>query len=284
MWTAVSGANARSQQVDTIANNLANADTLAYKKDTVTFKEYLADLENAPEAKAIKPGPTKDSEFYPLDGKDRALVAVDGTHAQFQQGHLRITQRSLDVALDGNGFLEVSTPQGIRYTRAGSLRINGDGKLVTTQGFPVLSAQAGGLTPETLANPLSPELQKAAIEARTISLSDRTAPISISQSGEIFIGDQAATKLSVVEFKNRGGLFKVGTQLFENRDPGNIAASDPARSPTLVRQGALETSNVNPAEEMTRLIQAHRMFEQDMKSLKTFSDLMGREVNDVGRL
>jgi flagellar basal-body rod protein FlgG len=190
----------------------------------------------------------------------------------------------LDVALDGNGFLEVSTPQGIRYTRAGSLRINGDGKLVTTQGFPVLSAQAGGLTPETLANPLSPELQKAAIEARTISLSDRTAPISISQSGEIFIGDQAATKLSVVEFKNRGGLFKVGTQLFENRDPGNIAASDPARSPTLVRQGALETSNVNPAEEMTRLIQAHRMFEQDMKSLKTFSDLMGREVNDVGRL
>ena len=75
----------------------------------------------------------------------------------------------------------------------------------------------------------------------------------------------------------------MGNSTFENRDPNNILVSQ-APQQTQVRQGLLETSNVNPIEEMSNLIKANRMFEQDLKAMKTYSDIMGREANDVGKL
>ncbi|HAR43476.1 MAG TPA: hypothetical protein DCS07_12730 [Bdellovibrionales bacterium] len=86
-----------------------------------------------------------------------------------------------------------------------------------------------------------------------------------------------------MEFRDLKGLRKAGNGVFENRDPNNIVVSQ-APQQTQVRQGLLETSNVNPIEEMTNLIKANRMFEQDLKAMKTYSDLMGREANDIGKL
>jgi flagellar basal-body rod protein FlgF len=83
-----------------------------------------------------------------------------------------------------------------------------------------------------------------------------------------------------VEFKNPQKLKKVGQQIFENTAPDNKVDS----TNTLVRQGVLETSNVNPIEEMTNMIKANRLFEQDLKSLKTYGELLGREANDLGKL
>ena len=120
MWTATSGAAAQSLNLDTIANNLANTDTPAFKKDITTFKEYLATVEREHLPTDIPRGPIKERDLYPLDGKDQAFVVVDGTQAIHKQGPLRVTQRQLDVALEGPGFLEVNTPQGIRYSRQGS--------------------------------------------------------------------------------------------------------------------------------------------------------------------
>lgn len=292
LWTAAAGAAAQAQQVDVVANNLANADTLGFKKDAPTFKEYLSTLEREPEGLEVKRGPIKDKDFYPLDGKDQAFVVVDGTYTDMRQGNLRVTNALLDVAMEGPGFLEVSTPSGIRYTRQGSLKLATDGRLVTSEGHPVLAAQPGGL-----ANvPPTPQIQAGQgqalpaqggaagsgvpVEARFISLRDRGGHITISPQGELYAGDQLVARLSVREFMDSRKLQKRGSALFENGDPTNLA--QPTR--TFLRQGMLETSNVNPVEEMTNLIKANRLFEQDLKAMKTYGDLLQREANDIGKL
>lgn len=288
IWTAVSGAAAQAHSVDTIANNLANSDTLGFKKDLPTFKEYLTSVERIPGATDIPRGPVKDRDLYPLDGKDTAYVVVDGTHTSFKQGNLKVTQAPLDVALDGPGFLEVSTPNGVRYTRQGSLKVAMDGRLVTSEGHPVLASQPGGLAAAQLANSVQPGQGGLATQggvaaeqtARFINLRDRGSNITINESGEIYAGEDLVGKLSVVEFQDLQKIRKIGGSLFENRDPANPKA--PAK--TEVRQGVLEGSNVNPIEEMTRLIQANRMFEQGMKAVKTYGELMQREANDLGKL
>ena len=287
MWTSAAGAAAQSQSIDTLANNLANMDTPAFKKDTPTFKEYLATIEREHPNVDIPRGPIKDKDFYPLDGRDQSFVVTDGTYTNFRQGGLRVTQSPLDVALDGPGFLEVSTPAGVRYTRQGSLKLSKDGQLVTSEGYPVLASQPGGLAarqPAANAQPGQGGLMAqggAAVEARSISLKDRGTHITINDRGEIYAGDQLVAQLGVVEFPDVRKLRKEAGQLFVNSDsrmPGAQAAE------TVVRQGMLETSNVNPVEEMTKLITANRLFEQGLKAMKTYDNMMGREVNDIGKL
>ena len=293
MWTAVSGASAKQALLDSVANNLANQDTLAFKKDAPTFKEYLSVNERVPAALEPPRGPIHDREFYPLDGRDQSHVVVDGTYTNFRQGALKVTNRALDLALEGPGFLEVSTPAGIRYTRQGSLKLAMDGRLVNSQGYPVLAAQPGGLAaalPAATAQPTQggdptqggvaagpgPETQ-----ARFISLADQPGRISINERGEVYAGDQLVAQLSVVEFENPQQLSKKAATLFENERGQAIARE--TRS-TALRQGMLEGSNVNPVEEMTHMIRASRGFEQDLKALKTYGEMMAREANDLGKL
>ncbi len=275
IWTSTSGAAVQAQNVDMIANNLANGDTLAFKKDLPTFKEYLASVEREKEGVDVPHGQVKDKDFYPIDGKDQSFVILDGTYTNFRQGHLRVTQGALDVAMDGPGFLEVSTPNGARYTRQGSLKLAADGRLVTTDGHPVLAA-----APANTAVGAAAPVQGAPDAARFINLRDIGKRVSITPEGELYAGDELIARLNVVEFQNLNGLRKAAGQLFLNKDPANVVA--PQR--TQVRQGMLETSNVNPVEEMTNLIRANRLFEHDLKAMKTMGDLMGREVNDIGKL
>jgi flagellar basal-body rod protein FlgF len=290
IWPSVSGAAAQSQNVDIVANNLANSDTLGFKKDMPSFREYLVNSEREHGTVDIPRGPIKDKDFYPLDGRDQSFVIVDGTYTNFRQGGLRVTQSPLDVAMDGNGFLEVSTPTGSRFTRQGSLHIAADGRLVTVEGYPVLAANPGGLAAPQAA-PASGAPQDTTTSgrapansndaARYISLKDRGPHVTISPTGEIYSGEDLVAKLSVAEFQDTRKLRKGSGQLFDNPDPTNFSTL-PMK--TLVRQGVLETSNVNPIEEMANLIKANRLFEHDLKAMKTYGEMMQREANDVGKL
>lgn len=287
LWISTSGAMSKADLLDSVANNLANVDTLGFKKDVPTFKEYMTLNERMPEGQEIPRGPIKDKELYPLDSRDKSWVVTSGTHTLFKQGNLKVTQRSLDVALEGDGFLEVATPQGIRFTRLGNMKITSDGVLATNDGYPVLSNAGGdpgeGNTAGTNTGPntstnTSNDIGQFA--GRFINIGETKAVPSISETGEIFLGDQTIGQLKVTEFINNSGLRKQGSQLFYNTTPNNIKTE----TTTKVRQGMLETSNVNPVEEMTNLIKANRLFEQDLKAMKTVSELMGREANDVGKL
>lgn len=294
IWPSVSGAAAQAQNVDMIANNLANSNTLGFKKDLPTFHEYLATKEREHGAVDIPRGAIKDKEFYPLDGRDQSFVIIDGTYTNFKQGNLQVTKSPLDLALDGGGFLEIATPNGIRYTRQGSLHMAADGRLVTTDGYPVLAAQPGGLAAPQPGQALGQAGQAtgrtpASVAAanmdgqagRFINLRDRGPHLSINEQGEIYAGDDLVAKLSVVEFQDNRKLRKGASQTFSNADPTNLVA-EPGK--TIVRQGVLETSNVNPIEEMTNLIKANRLFEHDLKAMKTYGEMMQREANDIGKL
>jgi flagellar basal-body rod protein FlgF len=295
IWPAVSGASVQAQNVDMISNNLANADTLAFKKDLPTFHEYLASKEREHGGQEVPRGPIKDKDFYQLDGRDQSFVILDSTYTNFTPGHMRVTQAPLDIALDGQGFIEVSTPVGVRYTRQGNLHIEPEGKLVTTEGYPVLASAPGGLSGQQpplatntpgvnrdLASSVSNDKQAPLPEAsRFINLRDRGTNFSISPQGEIYAGDDLISKLSVVEFQDTRKLRKGAGLLFNNPDPQNLS-KEPSK--TVVHQGVLETSNVNPIEEMSNLIKANRLFEHDLKAIKTYGEMMQREANDIGKL
>jgi flagellar basal-body rod protein FlgF len=292
MWTSVSGAAAQAQAVDTVANNLANVDTNGFKKDLPAFKEYLASVEREGERPSVHIGPVRDRDLSVLSGvpqKEQSHVIVHGTYTSFKQGPLRITNSPLDVAIEGPGLIEVSTPTGLKYTRHGSFKTAVDGRLVTNEGFPVLLSRPGGLAEsvpaavslsgEATAPPGS--LSDPSVAARFINLKDR-GNLNITDQGEIYSGPDLIGKLSLVEFPNTQVLQKTGLQYFSNSDPTNNAPVEPARSK--IHQGMVEGSNVNPVEEMTNLIKANRLFEHDLKVMKTFGEMMGREANDVGKL
>lgn len=265
LWPAVSGAVARDQEVETISNNLANVNTNGFKKDGVDFKEYLSKKEKMEDlVEDIPRSPIKDKDLYRLGGRDQSFVIVNGTHTNFRTGGMKVTDNPLDLALNGPGFFEISTPQGIRYTKAGSFKLGPDGKLVTTEGNPVLAQGTG--------DPAS----------RQINLSDRQGSVHINPQGEIYMNDELVNKLGVVEFKDTKTIRKTAGLLFENKDPtGNIPA---VAENTEVKQGMVETSNVNPVEEISNLIRANRMFEEDLKSIKTVNEMLSKEVNEVGKM
>ncbi len=270
LWPAVSGAIARDQQVEVISNNLANVNTNGFKKDGVDFKEYLAKNEKLGDLTADIPrSPIKDKDLYPLDGRDQSFVIVNGTYTNFKTGGLKVTDNPLDIALNGPGFFEVSTPSGIRYTKAGSFKLAPDGKLVTSEGFPVLASDGSPSTKDDAAG-------------KHINLGDRQGAIHINGSGEIYMNDELVAKLSVVEFNDPKTIRKTAGVNFENKDPN----ANPAKMAevTEVKQGVIETSNVNPVEEISHLIKANRMFEEDLKAMKTVNEMLSKEVNDIGKM
>ncbi len=295
MWTSVSGAAAQAQAVETVANNLANVDTNGFKKDQPAFKEYLSSIEREHTRPSIHIGPIKDKDLNPLYDKDQSHVIVSGTYTNFKQGPMKITKAPLDVAIEGPGIIEVSTPQGLRYTRHGSFKVAVDGRLVTNEGYPVLTARPGGLAsadPMALnaseanaatnpGDPIPGSLADPNVASRFINLKDR-GNLSFTEKGEIYANGDLVGQLSLVEFSDPKFLQKTGLQYFANTDPTKNRAGDALNSK--LHQGMLEGSNVNPVEEMTNLIKANRLFEHDLKVMKTFGEMMGREANDIGKL
>lgn len=287
MWTSVSGAAAQAQAVETVANNLANVDTNGFKKDVPAFKEYLSSVEREHDRPSIHIGPIKDKDLNLLYDRDQSHVIVHGNYTSFKQGPMKVTKAPLDIAIEGPGLIEVSTPQGIKYTRHGSFKLAVDGRLITNEGYSVLSARAGGLAgsaPGALGAVSAPDGEgatDASLASRFINLKDR-GNVSINEKGEIYSGADLMGQFSFVEFQDPKLLQKTGLQYFVNTMPEKNTVKEAVNSK--IHQGMIEGSNVNPVEEMTNLIKANRLFEHDLKVMKTFGDIMGREANDIGKL
>ncbi len=275
LWPAISGSIAQSERLDTIANNLANSDTNGFKKDQLAFRAVMSSAVTAAMKEGIPTKPYTEKDFHKLDGADSTFVAVDGSFTDFSQGRAKVTGSPLDVALEGRGFLEVLAPQGVRFTRQGSLRMNQEGALVTLEGFPVLSS--GG---QEAAD--GQPVPREELLARAIRLDPALGTkVTITTDGKIYQGQQEVAQLSVVEFVDPKLLSKEGSSLFRNETPANISG---VPSSTDVKQGMLETSNVNAIAEMSELLKATRMFEANEKIVRTYGDLESRAVNDLGKL
>ena len=251
---------AQSTRLDTIANNLANVNTTAFKKDRQVFSEYLSANEKPAELGMPRVAASIES-FYDMRGGDNAYVSPAGSYTNFEQGGLRSTGNNLDMALDGQGFFEVMTPSGPRFTRNGAMQVDNDGKLVTREGFPILSPGEG--------DP----------QSRQINVGTRN--FNVGEAGEITSNGQLLGRVSVVDFKNRDELQKVGNSLYALK--GN-AQGRAEPSGAKIQQGFTETSNVNVVEEMTDMITANRVFEAAQQAIKAHDQLDDKLINQVGKV
>ncbi len=271
IWVPISGAIAQQRNVEQIANNVANANTPGFKKDKVVFKEYLAALEKGTEDVDLPQRDWKPEDFYRSNGAEDSFVKVDGTYTMHEQGQLTPTGNSFDFALNGQGFFEVLTPQGVRYTRKGNFTINAEGKLVTDQGFSILSKGA-----PPVINPDGTMQLSSPPESRQINVGNNK--LAISLDGEVFAGNNKVADLAVVEFNDLHQLKKEGNSLFVNTDAKNYKIGN---NKTSVHQGFVEQSNVNAVSEMSQLINANRNFESIQRVIKTYDQISSKAVNEI---
>jgi flagellar basal-body rod protein FlgG len=265
VYSALSGAMAQAQRLDTIANNMANVNTPSFKRDTQTFSEYITANEKPPDVIQVPRIPASIESFYDMQGGDKSFVDSAGTFTDFSQGSLKSTGTPLDVAIDGKGFFEVATPEGVRLTRHGSFSIDGNGQVVTKEGWPVLKAGQPGEAPEQ----------------RVIRVQGNQGAITITENGNLYEGENVVAKLGLVEVANKDHLQKVGNSMYDfkkNAQPEVTSVNTPS-----MKQGFLEMSNVNIVQEMTDMISATRVFESAQKAISAYDQMSDKLVNVVAK-
>ena len=262
IYAALSGAMAQSQRLDTIANNIANVGTTGFKKDGQVFSDYVTVEQKPIETSTVPRVTASINSFYDNQGTDTAYVDSHGTFTDFSQGALKNTGNPLDVAIEGHGFFEVQTPSGVKLTRNGAFKIDAQGELVTSDGYPVLRAGNGNAAD------------------RIIHVTNGN--LTIGYSGDIFEGDNPLGKLAVVNVSNTDALQKIGSTLYTLKANYNVTPH-PANNFRL-HQGYLEMSNVNIVDEMTKMIEATRTFQATRNAIHTFDQMDGELDNDVPKV
>lgn len=243
VYVGLSRQMALRRELDVIANNMANSDTAGFKVEDAMWRT---------EAKAAPRTPQSDAIAFVLD---------DGVARDFTQGAMAQTSSPLDLAIEGPGFFQVSTPGGQRYTRDGRLTLDPTGKLVTQAGNAVQGEGGSDIV-------IDPTLGPISIAA------DGTISQSVGQT------TTSVGKLAVVRFDDRGSLRKDGDNLYRNVSNQQPQAAPDAR----VRQGMLESSNVRPIEQVTRMIEVNRAYDSISKIMADTADLSRNSIQRLGKV
>jgi flagellar basal-body rod protein FlgG len=250
LFTSSTGMDAQQTVIDNTANNLANVNTTGFKMGQAAFQDLLYVTEKAPGSEVSS------GLNVPTGLQIGSGVRVAGITKVFTAGALTNTGNPLDVAINGDGFFQVTMPNGdTRYTRDGNLRLNAVGNVVTTDGFQI-----------------SPSL--------TIP-SDATS-ISIGSDGTVTVQTPGSTtptsvgQLTLARFPNEAGLSAEGGNLFaETASSGSPTTATPGLNGTgMLQQGFLESSNVNMVNEMVNLILAQRAYEFNTRSIKAADNML----------
>lgn len=257
LYSAANAMVYRAHEVEVTANNIANVTTDGFKRDrltTTTFGDMLLSrleaFDNTGIGAVVRPprigmmnlgGPVGISEFI-----------------DFSPGAPRETGNPLDIYINGPGFFEIETPNGIRYTRNGSFQLNADGEIVNLSGHFVLGTNG---QPIRISSP---------------------APISIRSDGEVTTGGIPQGKISLVEFSDVNVIEKEGNTYFRLKDPALPLPSD-ARESTM-EQGRIESSNANAIDSLIRLITAQRAYEAAARAVDMFNQSLSQVSGEMGRL
>lgn len=277
LYTGASGMIAQMGRIDVLSNNLANVDTPAYKRDTTimkAFPEMLIHRVNDDGVRVIPPG---SYDLMPIVGKLGTGVEINEVFTRFAQGAFKQTGNDFDLALEGEGFFAVQTPQGERYTRNGGFLINQEGYLVTKDGFEVLGENGPVRIKK---NNFMIDEQGNVYENPEFGEDPRRL-VSVQENGweNVVLVD----RLKIVGFPRPRHIDKAGESLYrETEDSGPAEVIEQGRP--AVRQGVLEASNVNPVVEMVNLIEVHRTYEANQKTIQAHDTALGRAVNEVGRV
>lgn len=255
IYTAASGALVQQLRFEVLTNNLSNANTVGFKEDRTVFSTMLGSAAAAGEQASGTPVTasivTAGSEVISTN----VGVVLEGVKTDFSAGPITQSGNALDLALNGNGFFSVKTPTGTLFTRAGAFTLDGEGRLVTADGFPVLG------------------------EGGEVRLQGET--VAIGADGTVQVdGNQVAT-LKIVEFPPETALRKIGDTLCAPVDP---AAKESKAVSCEVLQGYVEQSNVNAVKSMTEMIEVLRAYEAYQKVIQSVDEVTGTLINEVGTI
>lgn len=239
-----------SRRMDTVANNLSNADTSGYKKDLLvsrSFREMLVDRIH----------PSGSNQRPQTVGPLNLGIHVDEVVTSFEQGVLEETGNPLDMAIRGGGFLVVETPNGeVRYTRGGSFQLNGDGYLVTATGETLLDIYGDPLLVGS-------------------------SSFTVDAMGNLYLDDEYVNTLALADFADEAmeDLRKTGEGLYTYiGDPDQLVAFQGE-----LVQGSLEGSNVNVIKEMMDMMEVNRSYESNQRIVRMLDESLGKAVNEIAR-
>lgn len=247
--TAATGMSGQQMLVDVIANNLANVNTTGFKRSQINFQDLLY-------VTMKEPGTEVASGINTPSGTEFGSgVYAASTVKVFTPGELENTTRPLDIAISGEGFIQVTTPNGdLRYTRDGSLQINANGQLVTTTGYAVEPA---------------------------ISIPTDAASVSIEKDGGVNVMDSSGTQsvvgtLQLARFPNPTGLSSEGDNLLSETPASGTPTTGNAGENGFgtIMSGFLEKSNVQMVTELVNLINAQRAYEINSRAIRAGDDML----------
>ena len=250
IYSAASGAVAQEKALNAVANNVANVNTTGYKADKAVFAEVMKKVRSRL--------PAEPSLHY----NTVSQFAVDT-----QPGALKLTGRPLDVGLHGDGYLTVRTPQGERYTRAGSFVMDNEGVLRTPGGFEVMK----------VGKKLTPDPKEVPPGERIVVRRD-VKEVLVGQDGYISADGEKIGQLKLVQFDTQEDALREGLTLFTNAPGKRPKVAGPELT---VEQGYLETANVNAVSGMNELILVSRSFEALEKVIDAFRAIDERTAHDV---
>ncbi|WP_367067436.1 flagellar basal-body rod protein FlgG [Oryzisolibacter sp. LB2S] len=252
LWIAKTGMSAQQTQLDVISHNLANVSTTGFKRNNAVFEDLI--YQNLRQV-----GSQTSEENQLPTGLHLGLgVRTVATSRNFTQGSLQQSNNSLDVAINGDGFFEIQLPDGtIGYTRDGSFQLDSQGRLVTSGGLPV----GNGITVPQGASSVS--ISESGVVSAVVAGS--TAPVELGQ-------------LAMSSFINPAGLQPVGQNMYkESAASGPPQQGQPGTNGLgVMRQGFLETSNVNVVEELVTMIQTQRAYEMNSKAIQTSDQMLAK--------
>lgn len=250
MWISKTGVQAQDAKLQAIANNLANVNTVGFKRDRVVFADLFYQIDQQPGAQRA------DNTLAPSGVQLGNGTQVVGTQKVFTNGSIQTTSQPLDVAINGAGFLQVRRPGGEPgYTRAGQLQVDASGILVNAQGLP--------LVPQ-------------------ITVPDNATALTIGENGMVSATVAGSStpaelgQLTLSSFINPAGLLALGENLFQETAASGAAAEGRPGDGAFgkLKQGALEGSNVQVVEEMVDMIAAQRTYEMNTKVLSAADNML----------
>ena len=253
LWTSATGMVAQQMHIDTISNNLANVNTIGFKKSRAEFEDLMY------QSIKIAGTQTEAGNLTPVGIEMGMGARPTAIHKFFTQGDFQNTGNPLDVAIEGDGFFLVDFNGTEAYTRAGAFKLNNEGTIVTANGYP-----------------LQPEMQ----------VPPETVNIVISETGHIAALDAqgeelAATDLQLYSFQNNAGLSAIGRNLYiPTEGSGAAQAGTPGEDNYgTLAQGFLEGSNVELVEEMVNMIIDQRAYEINSKGISTSDAMLQTAIN-----
>ncbi|NRA67075.1 MAG: flagellar hook-basal body protein [Pseudobacteriovorax sp.] len=256
IYTPLAGALSQERALETIANNLANVNTVGFKGDRVSFKMLAAEpYDNYPDPLPPANYKVNMQELSPLVGNELSYVGIADISKDYSQGPAITTHNKFDLMIEGEGFFQVLTPEGVRYQRGGDLSVSNEGALVNKFGEPILG-------------------EKGLIQVRS-------QDFQVNPKGEIYQDGQLVDQIQIMKFKDPTRIEHIGGgKVFFGGSPDQVEFSKKAR----IQQGFLEGSNVNPMKNLTAMIVSHRSYEAYQKAVSNYDKIMDKSSNTIGEV